>query len=474
MVKYINMEKQEISSIEQFANVNSNVLLLGYDKVGNKVGMVPISSVQSKIPYCGCRWRKDSATPEGEPIGDLEMLAELPSILKLGGYLVQNDHSRRKLSSTNHFQFANGGKAALDGSMGHYNWGWGIKFYYANWEDETYIYEAVSTAPMSGKWNYEIPVASTACAGASALDRTNNILVNYCNRTSQYRGGTNDSSFDGKWNTMCGKPVVNIAENTLQRYAEKNGARWGATMFPIHFVIGCLCRIVFHNRNIQAPYNSSLTADGLHQGGLGNGIDNVNTSFGNQYATVDIDALADRGDAIGVFSIDVKNGSATQLTIKNIPCFFGLKNFYHYMWQMYHGCNITYNSDKTINVYAQKVWNSETVQTDTTTGMKNIGSIPSASSESWNYGKKMNLDNMLMFPTEFGGSSSTYYCDGFYHAAITSGLRGLLGLGYAHNGGGAGVGCLSGNSAPSYTGAHNGAALCEAEEDWNTEPFWQP
>ena len=84
----------------------------------------------------------------------------------------------------------------------------------------------------------------------------------------------------------------------------------------------------------------------------------------------------------------------------------------------------------------------------------------------------MNLDNMNMFPLEFGASASTFYGDGFYHPAITSGLRGLIALGYAGSGGSAGVGCLFGNDAPSTAGTLLGAFLCEAEEDWNMQAAW--
>ena len=466
------MDGTKINDIEDFADINANIRMFGYDPVANKVGRVPISAVQSKIPYCGCRWRKDSSSTEGEPIGDLQMLAQLPSILGLGGYLVQNDHSRRKLASDTHFKFANGGAAKLDGSMGHYQWGTGIPFCYAQWEDDVFDYEAVSMAPMSGRWNYKIPVFSIACSGASALDRTNNILVSYCNRTAQYRGGNNVADNDAAWNTLLGKPVVNVPENNLQRYAEKNGDRWGATMFPVVYVVGMLCRIIFHNRNIQAPYNGTLTKDGLHQGGLGMGVDDVNTSFGKQHATLDIDALADKGDATGVFSVDVKEGSTVKLTIKNIPCFFGLKNFYHYLWEMMHGCNITYNADKTINVFAQRIWDKTPVVTDTTSGMRQIGTIP-AMDEGWYFGKRMSQAKLLMFPTLFGGSESTFFADGFYHNGLTSGLCGLFALGTADSGGHAGVGCLDGYLGPGPAWVNGGAALCEAAEDWDTEPFWQ-
>ena len=56
---------------------------------------------------------------------------------------------------------------------------------------------------------------------------------------------------------------------------------------------------------------------------------------------------------------------------------------------------------------------------------------------------------------------------------LSSGLRGLMALGSANYGGHAGDGCLRGNNGPGNAWADNGAALCEAAEDWDTEPFWQ-
>ena len=42
---------------------------------------------------------------------------------------------------------------------------------------------------------------------------------------------------------------------------------------------------------------------------------------------------------------------------------------------------------------------------------------------------------------------------------LSSGLRGLLALGTANNGGNAGVGCLNGNNGPGNAWVNNGAAL---------------
>ena len=464
------MDKTKLSQIEDFARVGSNTRLLGFDKEGNKVGFVPYAALTSKTEWCGCRWRKSDSSSEGEPIGNLDMLAELKGVLGLGGYLVQNDHTRQKLASDNHFKLANGGTAKLDGTMGHYMWGTGCRLYYATYEDDEYEVEKLSTSPMPGYWNYKVPIFSLGASGASALDRTNNILVSYCNRTAQYRGGNNVADNDAAWNTLLGKAVVNVPENNLQRYAEKNGARWGATMDPVIFMIGVLTRIVFHNRNIQAGYKAEKTTEGLFQGGLGIGIDNVNESFGNQYATLDIDALADKGDAMGVYSYECKDGDTVKLTIKNIPSFFGLKNFYRNIWCMRHGSLLSYNSDKTIDVYAIQKWTSSAVPTDTTTGMRKVGTIP-VTVEGWI--KKQNLSKMCYFPLELGSSEGKCYSDYLWRDVnLTSGLRGLFALGSANSGGNAGVGCLFGYYGPEFAWSDRGAVLCEAAEDWDTEPFW--
>ena len=201
------------------------------------------------------------------------------------------------------------------------------------------------------------------------------------------------------------------------------------------------------------------------------GVDHVNRSFTNQYATLDIDALADKGDAMGVFSYDCKDGNTVKLTIKNIPSFFGLKNFYHYIYPMLHGCNIVYTENE-IEVWAIRKWSSKIVATDDTNGMEKIGSIPNDQVGGEHWIKRENLANMLLYPLEFGGSETTYYGDAMYYPKLSSGLRGLFALGYASAGGVAGVGRLYGSAGPSNAWAVSGAALCEAAEDWNTVPFW--
>ena len=424
------------------------------------------------VRYGGVRFLKGAATTEGEPIGDLSMIANMKNILGLGGYLVENDHTRRKLNSSNHHLFEDGEEALLDGSMGHYLWGWGVEFYYATWEDSMYDYEAFSLNPVPGAWNHRIPVASMS-RGYAALDRSSLKLVSYCNRDTRYRGGDNDSQYDGKWNTHCGKPVVNIEFDHYQEYAEKNGTRWAASWYAHIFIMGALMRIFFHNRDCQADWNESLTADGLHQGGLGEGIANLSASFGEQYATVDIDALADQGDALGVFSLEIDKGDGTVFSISDIPLFFGLLNPYHYLWLPLHGIRMRTQTELSRDVYVKHVFNSEHVDRGGLSGLELVGTIP-PSANGWNYPKTMNTRDLALFPTSFGGSEGTFWADGFYGDGKNSGLRALAALGAAASGVQAGVSALNANRAPSAADVIYGASLCEAAEDWNAKGYYVP
>ena len=84
----------------------------------------------------------------------------------------------------------------------------------------------------------------------------------------------------------------------------------------------------------------------------------------------------------------------------------------------------------------------------------------------------MNLDNMIMYPLEFGASESTGYADGCYHPAITSGLRGLAAFANVSYGGAAGSGALDAAAGVAVSNADFGAFLCEADEDWDTQATW--
>lgn len=223
-------------------------------------------------PWCGRVWNMDNATPKAAAyVGSLELLRSLPQELGLGCYLVKNDHSRRKLDSKNHYRYATGEAAKLDGSEGHYQWGWGKVWYMVVKDVGNLHYEMISPYPIKGEYNYKIPIASISASGFATLDRSTGRLVSYINDDPNYRGGNNDASLDGTNRTLCGKAASNQNTEYWRAAARKNGTGWLATSVR-HLTAGVvLFGVIFGTHYDQEAVNPNKDANGLYQGGLGPG-----------------------------------------------------------------------------------------------------------------------------------------------------------------------------------------------------------
>lgn len=468
------MEKTKFKDLEGL-NVGSNTYLLGYDTVAGKTGLVAVSQVSGGIPWFGRKWAKDSASPVGLPVGDFDLGQTLAAQLGLGGYLVTDDHQRTKLSAANHNLLANGAAADLTGAAGHYQWGWNVPFYYQVYEDDYYLYETISLGgPRKGYWNYYIPVGSRSCAGYAAMDRTNAKLMSVVNSTAQFRGGNNNATLDAAYNSQLCKPVTNIDIYGLRTAARKNGTLWFANERVMQYITAVLKRIIFGNRNIQAAFNATLDANGLRQGGTGGGIDmpaNWQANFGF-FPYIRLDVGIEQGDYNGLISTTITEVE-TEKTINNIPSFYGLKNDYKYLWCMSENILLNCNADKSQSMFISDDIDGSLMSLSSVAGLTQIATGPVASASGWQYPKDYTLKNLAFFPkAELGGSVSTYYCDGYYNPAATSGLRGAGLLGNALYGANAGSVFLFGNDGVSDAHASWGAFLCEYAEAFTSKPVW--
>ena len=464
------MDKVNIPALEALSSLSENSKVVAYDPVAGKTGLAPVSLI-SGSGWCGRRWNVSASSPVGEAVGNINKLANLPDLLGLGCYLVQNNHSRRKLSASNHYQFAGGGTALLDGTMGHYQWGWGTGFYYAAWTEGSYLYEAIDLVPIKGKMNYYIPIASRSASGFATIDRTNNIMVSYCNTDAQYRGGNNDSSKDGQFNTQLGRPASSMTAAAFEAAARRNGDRWCATFHAMEFITGALFRIIMGTRNVQTAFNANLDANGLHQGGIGDGVSAPTDWSGawEYFPFLPMDAGASEGDKLGTILHTLStSGGGTE--VRTMSSFFGLKNFYHYLYNMCPSLVCEDNADLTMSFYATLKLDSNAFDNTTKTGKQLVCTSPVNSAE-WKYISQLNMEYLCGVPLALDGSSSTYFCDGFYKDSSTSGLRLALLGGNAVDGALCGLACLSANRGVSNSSASCGSALCEAAEDWDTTPF---
>lgn len=468
------MDKTLMKELEDL-NVGANTYVVGYDTKAGKTGRIAVSQISGSLPWFGRKWSKVNSSPVGSPVGDFDLGQVLAKQLGLGGYIVTDAHKRTKLSPTNHNLLETGGAADLTGGAGHYQWGWNVPFYYQVYDDDNDIYETVSLGgPRPGFWNYYIPVGSRSCAGYAAMDRTNAKLMSVVNSTAQFRGGNNDASLDAAFNSQLCKPATNMSITSFRTAARKNGTLWFANERVMQYITAALKRIIFGNRNIQAAFNGTLDANGLRQGGTGNGID-IPASLGNDwkyFPYVNLDVGIDQGDFTGILSVTI-NDNGTQKAIGNIPSFYGLKNDYKYLWCMSENMLLQNNADKSQTLYVSDNIDGSSMNLSSVAGLTQIGKGPVASASVWQFAKDYTLKNLAFFPKEeLGGSTSTFYCDGYYNPAGTSGLRGAGLLGYADNGSYAGSVSLNGSYAVSDAYAGWGAFLCEYAEAFTTQPVW--
>lgn len=468
------MDKTLMKELEDL-NVGANTYVIGYDTKAGKTGRIAVSQISGSLPWFGRKWSKGNSSPVGSPVGDFDLGQVLAKQLGLGGYIVTDAHKRTKLSPTNHNLLETGGAADLTGGAGHYQWGWNVPFYYQVYDDDNDIYETVSLGgPRPGFWNYYIPVGSRSCAGYAAMDRTNAKLMSVVNSTAQFRGGNNDASLDAAFNSQLCKPATNMSITSFRTAARKNGTLWFANERVMQYITAALKRIIFGNRNIQAAFNGTLDANGLRQGGTGNGID-MPASWSDDwkyYPYVNLDVGIDQGDFTGILSVTI-NDNGTQKAIGNIPSFYGLKNDYKYLWCMSENMLLQNNADKSQTLYVSDNIDGSSMNLSSVAGLTQIGKGPVASAAGWQYAKEYTLKNLAFFPKEeLGGSSSTYYCDGYYNPADTSGLRGAGLLGDVGAGSYAGSVFLNGHHAVSAANAVWGAFLCEYAEAFTTQPVW--
>ena len=447
-----------------------------FDKKTGASGRMSIRDAvnMSNSPYCGRCWNLDYSTPAAATwVGSLDMLRNLPDILGLGCYLVKNDHSRRKLDPTNHYRFSNGETAKLDGSMGHYQWGWGKKFYIAFYTIGRLFHEVVSLSPIPGQYNYCIPVGSMSAHGFASIDRTSGALVSYINNDAQYRGGDNNTSYDNTYRSLCGKCVTNMTDEAMRAAARKNGTGWLCGTMRHNAVVKILFEIIFGTRNMQAAYNSTKDSDGLYQGGLGAGVTNWSWSAWGDHngyrPFLPTDVGVELGDSCGISNYELKGSDDTTVYTAPVPVFFGLKNPHGYLWRHQDDEFVRVNADTTTtHLVAPSIYGNWTIGVET--GMKAYSTSPANGS---GYIKALSYDNLEIFPTQLGGSESTYHCDCFWNASgAVSGFRLVLRGCSAFDGAPSGPAAVIVNNAVSYAYVYLGSPLCEAEEEWSVEPVY--
>lgn len=140
-----------------------------------------------------------------------------------------------------------------------------------------------------------------------------NTAVNVINYNTNLRGGTNNSNLDkylGVDNFRCqlGKARTNIPLATMRSYSQKTDG--GQMLYKqIWEAIVWSYVIEYADFDVKKAYNSELTIEGYHQGGLGNGVTGGNDlgNYNNNEKFVPNDYTLELGNNTGI-----KNRAARQ------------------------------------------------------------------------------------------------------------------------------------------------------------------
>ena len=424
----------------------------------------------ANAPYFGRVWNKDNTTPKAASwFGSLEFGKRINEVYQLGGYIVKNDHTRRKLDSENHYKYANGQPAKLDGSEGHYQWGWGTVFYIGMSNIGRTFQLATSLKPIPGMINYRIPVGSMSASGFASLKRSTSTLMSCINNDADYRGGDNSTTYDGTNKTLIGRAVTNMACEAMRAAARKNGEGWLCGTMRHRAVVKMLFEIIFGTRNCQEAYTEERDKDGLRQGGLGSGVTGFSSwgDYNGYRPFLPQDAGIELGDNCGVSSFAVKDDDGNTVYTAPIPSFFGLRNGFGYLWSHQDDEQGMANEDKSItHLVAPSIYGTWTI--GSAEGMVAYSTTPTRGE---GFIKTASYDNLEIFPTSIGATETTGHADYLWNTSgATSGFRLVLRSCDADRGARAGFGVVYVYDAVTYSDVDLGSPLCEANEDWPVVP----
>ena len=256
------------------------------------------------------------------------------------------------------------------------------------------------------------------------------------------------------------KPIVNETRNQFQTFAKGNNRtnNWNIYTYGAHRDLTWLFVVEYATLNSQKAFNASLTAEGYHQGGLGDGVTTgtVTVNGATTYSFVPSGTTKSLGNGTGIIEYTHTNtnaeGTSTGTKVVNVPRYRGIENPFGHVWK------------NVIDVVIAGTDNSVYICKDYTKfGMFEGGTNPTAeqliaagyelqdfkeSTITGQYVKKLVNNNQAdLFPTIVGNgaSTTTYYCDYYWTNAIAT-PRTLLVGGNSDNGSNAGLFNLNSNN----------------------------
>lgn len=428
------------------------------DNQGGGGGTIDYTGLEDIYSY-GVEWDTTVADPALTRIGNPLLHKSLPIQSQYKGCVANNGVVNYYLDPNDWSKKITGEDSVLDGTDGtvrvHTP-----KFYGksgTNVQDSNKKWVRISTIKMDDTW-IEIPemlidaYRSTVNTTTSATPKA----VSVVNTTAQFRGGGNRTANDTYLDTDAfrsdlGKPRTNISRANMRTYATNAGSEMLCYEY-YKWIFYWAWVIEYATFNSQAAYNAELTAEGYHQGGLGDGVttwDGTNwNNYNSYYPLTPCGYCNEFGNFTGVKDLVIPETVVSEtVTVATktfkVPRWRGFDNPFGDIWTNLDG------------VILERTAANQPSSVYTTTDTSAFGDDNTAKGKMTVAGTEVASDGYIkafdlgekgeIIPSAVGGSNTTYMCDYHYCNASSTALRTLVVGGHAGTGGSAGLGFFRSN-----------------------------
>ena len=398
----------------------------------------------------------NSSSPDGVRTGNMEMHRTLPIQSKMRGCTISNtDNVKKYLKANDWTKWEDGTTSSQDSS------GVGVEAFVEIPEH----YRLLIATPDN---TVEIRMSEYNLPGYTKVEKK---------YIGAYEGSVNldSSSHNNLLRTQVRNtaPIISKTRTEFQTMARNNNRtnNWNIYTYDAHRDLTWLFVVEYATLNSQKAFNASLTAEGYHQGGLGEGVTSgtVTVNGATTYSFVPCGTTNSLGNGTGIIEYTHTNtnaeGTSTGTKVVNVPRYRGIENPFGHVWK------------NVIDVVVAGTDNSVYICKDYTKfGTFEGGTNPTAeqliaagyelqdfkeSTITGQYVKKLVNNNQAdLFPAIVGNgaSATTYYCD--YHWTNTTATpRTLLFGGRSGNGSAAGLFDLSSHLGLDYSAAYVGTRI---------------
>ena len=378
----------------------------------------------------------NSSSPDGVRTGNMEMHRTLPIQSKMRGCTISNtDNVKKYLKANDWTKWEDGTTSSQDSS------GVGVEAFVEIPEH----YRLLIATPDN---TVEIRMSEYNLPGYTKVEKK---------YIGAYEGSVNldSSSHNNLLRTQVRNtaPIISKTRTEFQTMARNNNRtnNWNIYTYDAHRDLTWLFVVEYATLNSQKAFNANLTAEGYHQGGLGDGVTSgtVTVNGATTYSFVPCGTTNSLGNGTGIIEYTHTNtnaeGTSTGTKVVNVPRYRGIENPFGHVWK------------NVIDVVVAGTDNSVYICKDYTKfGTFEGGTNPTAeqliaagyelqdfkeSTITSQYVKKLVNNNQAdLFPTVVGNgaSAATYYCD-YHWTSATATPRTLLIGGGSVNGSLAGL-----------------------------------